>query len=344
MSAPNRDRISRLQSWHDDWSGLKIGVHGLGEIGFSVADTLTELGSSVRVLHTMPDAERERLIQVIGAEHLEVSQESMLREFTQFEPDLIVVTPTTPLDDPVIDWAVRQDIAVWSDTDLAWRLRDKTGRVADWICVTGSSGAAGTAEFAAHMLHEGGLRVTPVGPSGMPVLDAIRDPQGFDVLVLDLSSEQLHWMNQISPFASLCFTLDPNAAGAHSNPGAHASALARVYENTMIACVYNRADRATEAMVEGADVIEGARAISFGLDSPPPSGFGMVEGLLIDRGFHAERRSEALELLSLEELSAQGLATPHTVQQILAAAALARARGITPAQVAAAVLSFHRLA
>lgn len=342
MSATAQQRLDSLASWHDDWSGLTVGVYGLGEIGFSIADTLTELGSDVRVIHTASDPERVRLLEVIGAEHREVSRDAVLEAFQLFNPDLVVVTPVTPLDDPVVEWARARDAHVWSDADLAWRLRDKTPRVADWICVAGSHGAPGIAELTAHMLYEGDLRVAPVGRGGMPVLDAIRDPQGYDALVLDLSSEQLHWIDHMSPFASVCFTFDASASGAHEDPLEHRRALAKVYENTRIACVYNRADASTELMVEEADVVEGARAISFGLDTPPPSGLGMVEGLLIDRGFHPERRREALELLSLEELAEYSVNTPHTVQQILAAAALARARGVSPEQIAAAVHRFYR--
>jgi len=88
-------------------------------------------------------------------------------------------------------------------------------------------------------------------------------------------------------------------------------------------------------------VVEGARAVSFGLDSPPPSGFGIVDGILIDRGYHAERRSSAFELVTLEELADRGLAAPHLVQNILASAALARARGVEPAEIAHAILSFE---
>ena len=35
------DRVAALRSWHDDWSGLRVAVLGLGMTGFSVADTLS---------------------------------------------------------------------------------------------------------------------------------------------------------------------------------------------------------------------------------------------------------------------------------------------------------------
>ena len=33
------------RSWHDNWAGLQVAVLGLGKSGFSVADTLCELGA-----------------------------------------------------------------------------------------------------------------------------------------------------------------------------------------------------------------------------------------------------------------------------------------------------------
>lgn len=62
------DRVAALRSWHDDWSGLRVAVLGLGMTGFSVADTLVELGSRVRVIYGGEDPDRERLLDVIGAE------------------------------------------------------------------------------------------------------------------------------------------------------------------------------------------------------------------------------------------------------------------------------------
>ena len=66
-SSQVNDRVAALRSWHDDWSGLRVAVLGLGMTGFSVADTLVELGSRVRVIYGGEDPDRERLLDVIGA-------------------------------------------------------------------------------------------------------------------------------------------------------------------------------------------------------------------------------------------------------------------------------------
>lgn len=337
-----RDRVAALHSWHDDWTGLRVAVLGLGVTGFSVADTLVELGSRVRVIYGGEDPDRERLLDVIGAERAMVQgDDAQLSDLVQFDPDLVVVSPGYRPDHPLTEWAAAQGVAVWGDIELGWRLRDKTERIADWICVTGTNGKTTTSQLTAHMLLAGGLRAAPVGNIGVPILDALRDPQGYDVLVVELSSFQLHRLGQISPYASVCLNIADDHLDWHGSFEAYVAAKAKVYEHTQVACVYNRADDHTLHMVEEADVIEGARAISFGLDSPPLSGFGVVEGLLLDRAYHADRRNEAFELVSVEELIERGLHAPHMVQNILAAAALARARGVEPQQVAQAILNFQ---
>ena len=335
------ERLAALTSWHSDWSGLRVAVLGLGATGFSVADTLVELGSRVRVIYGRPDADRERLLDVIGSERaLAVDDAAQLAELADFDPELLVVSPGYPSRHPVVEWAEDRGIAVWGDIELGWRLRDKTDRIADWICITGTNGKTTTTQLTAHMLVAGGLRAVPAGNIGTPLLDVLRDPMGYDAIVLELSSFQLDRVRAISPYASACLNLADDHLDWHGGAEGYSSAKARVYENTQVACVYNRADEATERMVEEADVVEGARAISFGLDSPPPSGLGVVEGILVDRSFHAERRNSAFELVTVEELAARGLASPHMVQNVLAAAALARARGVEPAEIASAVLAF----
>lgn len=341
FSDVTRERVAQLTSWHHDWSELRVAVLGLGVTGFSVADTLVELGARVRVIYGAPDSDRERLLDVIGAERFVASDNAaQLADLRAFDPELVIVSPGYRPDHPLTSWAIERGAPVWGDIELGWRLRDKTARVADWICITGTNGKTTTTQLTAHMLQAAGLRVTPAGNIGTPILDALRDPQGYDVLVVELSSFQLERMGEISPYASACLNFADDHLDWHGSAEAYWAAKARVYEHTQVACVYNRADAETERMVENADVIDGARAISFGLDAPPISGFGVVDGILLDRGYHAERREEAFELVTLEELAGRHIAQPHMVQNMLAASALARARGAEPAEIASAILSF----
>ncbi len=101
--------------------------------------------------------------------------------------------------------------------------------------------------------------------------------------------------------------------------------LGRVYEQVEQACVYQLADPATEELVREADVVEGARAIGITLGVPGVGMLGVVEDLLVDRAFIADRGSSAAELCSVADLPDP---TPEVVQDALVAAALARAHGV----------------
>ena len=341
-------RLASLRSWHSDWRGLRVAVYGLGVTGFSVADTLAELGAEVLVVTAKADDERAMLLEVIGAELLvEADLTTAPTRLAEFDPELVVVSPGFHHDHPLLRWADDRGTAVWGDIELAWRLRDKVGKPAEWIAVTGTNGKTTTVQLTATMLVAGGVRAAPCGNIGIPVLDAIRDPQGFDVLVVELSSYQLYWVNrnhggELSPFSSACLNIADDHLDWHGSLDAYRAAKAKVYDNTRVACVYNRADDATRIMVEQAEVVEGARAIGFGLDVPGPSDFGIVDGILCDRAFLEDRLTTAIELATLDELREAGLAAPHVVANILAAAALARSYGVEPI-VIRDVLSAFRL-
>ncbi len=346
-SAALRGRLAGLTSWRSDWRGLRVVVLGLGVAAFSSADTLAELGADVLVVADAPNEERARLLEVIGA-RLVVGDLSLVPDsVVDFDPELVIVSSGRfHPDHPVLTWAGATGVAVWSDVELAWRVRDKVQPAAEWICVTGTNGKTTTVELTAAFLAAAGVRATACGNIGVPVLDVVRDPRGFDVLVVELSSYQLHWANrnpggEMFPHASVCLNLAEDHLDFHGTVAAYAAAKAHVYDNTKVACVYNRADAATLRMVEDADVVEGARAIGFGLDSPGPSDFGIVDGILLDRAFVEDRATTALELITLDELRAVGLDAPHVVANILAAAALARSYGVPPAAIRHALSTFR---
>ncbi|GAB3598730.1 UDP-N-acetylmuramoyl-L-alanine--D-glutamate ligase [Microbacterium tumbae] len=344
-------RLDDLTSWHADWAGLRVAVLGLSVTGFAVADTLTELGADVLVLSEDASEEYERLVPVVGA-RLELGPLSEAPEaLRSFEPEVVIASPGFSPSHPVIRWARDAGIALWGDVELAWRVRDKVlradGTPAEWVLITGTNGKTTTTQLTATLLVEGGLRAAPCGNIGIPVLDAVRDPAGFDVLVVELSSHQLWYIGQsaavaeLVPYSSVCLNLADDHLVWHGSAEAYRDAKAVVYRNTKVACVYNKADAATRLMVEEADVVEGARAIGFDLGVPGPSDVGVVDGILVDRAFHEDRARSALELTTIADLRSAGLSAPHVVQNILAAAALTRSLGVAPAAIATALASFR---
>jgi len=340
------DRLNALTSWHADWRGLRVAVLGLGVTGFAAADTLAELGADLLVLASPGPDERIDLLSVLGVPFLQADLRDVPAELAAHRPELIIVSPGFHPDHPMLLWAAAHNVPVWGDIELAWRLRDKVGPPAEWMLVTGTNGKTTTVQLAASMLAAHGSRVAPCGNIGVPVLDAIRDPQGWDVLVVELSSYQLHHLphsgvGALKPWASLCLNVADDHLDWHGSAEAYRAAKATVYLNTAVACVYNTGDAATLAMVQDAEVQEGARAIGFGLGVPGPSELGIVDGIVCDRAFLDDRFDRALELTTVPHLVAAGLGAPHVIMDVLAASALARSFGVLPVTIHQTLESFH---
>jgi UDP-N-acetylmuramoylalanine--D-glutamate ligase len=334
-------RTDALTSWHDDWSGLRVAVFGLGMTGFAVADTLAELGADVLVIAGRPDADRERILEVLGVPvEIASDADAVPERLVEFAPELVVTSPGYAPHHALLRWAADAGLPIWGDIELAWRLRDKTGTPSQWVLVTGTNGKTTTTQLAAHMFAQGGVRVAPAGNIGIPVLDAVRDPEGFEVLVVEISSYQLHFTHTVSPLAAVVLNIAEDHLDWHGSFDAYRAAKGRAYERVQRACVYNLADPATERLVEQADVIDGARAIGFGVDVPGPSNLGVVDGILVDRAFLDDRRNSALELATLDDLRARNLGARHLVEDVLAAAARARAYGVEPAAIREAITTF----
>ena len=329
-----------------DWSGLSVLVVGLGVSGFAAADALLERGANVRVVSrdkTDVMAERAQILEVLGAE-IAFGAEHMTSapQGTQ----LVVTSPGVPPTDPLMTDAADRGIPVWGEVELAWRMRPREG-AAPWITITGTNGKTTAVTMLESILQAQGLRAVAAGNVGMPIMEAILDPQPFDVIAVELSTFQLHWSRSVSPFASCLLNVAPDHVDWHGSFEEYRRQKGRVFERTQAACVYNVDDPTTEALLEEAEVVEGCRAIGFTLGTPAPSMVGIVEDVLADRAFVEERRTSAAELAVLRDLGPNA-AAPHYVADALAAAALARSYGVSPAAVRKGLMDYspqpHRMA
>ncbi|HET8970976.1 MAG TPA: UDP-N-acetylmuramoyl-L-alanine--D-glutamate ligase [Candidatus Nanopelagicales bacterium] len=310
------------------WRQATVLVTGLGVSGFAAADGLLEFGARVVVVEDVESeasADKAQLLRTLGADVRLGPGASALR---LDGIDLVVTTGWSPRN-PLLAAAAAAGIPIWSEPELAWRL-SRPRRPVPWLAVTGTNGKTTTTQMLESILRAAGLRTAAVGNIGRPVMETVLDPEPYDVLAVELSSHQLHWSGSLGPHSAAVLNLQPDHYEWHGGPRAYRDAKAKVYQGVQVACVYNVADPATEQMVAEADVVEGARAIGFTLDTPGPSMLGVVDGLLVDRAFIEQRRDSALELARVSDVSP---AAPHNVANALAAAALARAYGVPAAAV-----------
>ncbi|MGN6782845.1 MAG: UDP-N-acetylmuramoyl-L-alanine--D-glutamate ligase [Marmoricola sp.] len=350
MAAARRD-VDALGR-DDSWSGVRAVVGGLGVSGFAAADNLTHLGASVTALDESDAgqrAERATLLDILGADvRLGPGTTATLPE----DADVLVVSPGWSPRAPLVLQAQQRGVPVWSEVELAWRLRGRdpaTGRAAPWLAVTGTNGKTTTVRMLESMLRSAGLRAVACGNVGLPLVEVVMSDHGndaspgatppYDVLAVELSSFQLHHTHSMRAQAAAVLNLSEDHLDWYAGEepmAAYAADKGRIYSGVERACVYNVADPLTEELVREADVTEGARAIGFTLGTPAVGMLGVVDDVLCDRAFVPERQTSAAELGTLADLASAGagdVPAPHVVANALAAAALARAHGAPPAAV-----------
>ncbi|MFJ8642574.1 UDP-N-acetylmuramoyl-L-alanine--D-glutamate ligase [Streptomyces sp. NPDC093610] len=320
-----------------DWQGKHVTVAGLGVSGIPAARALHERGALVTVVNDGDD-ERSRA-QAAELEALGITVRLGDGDTLPGSTELVVTAPGWKPGKPLFTAAAEAGVPVWGDVELAWRLRGQDGREpAPWLAVTGTNGKTTTVRMLASILEAAGLRTAAVGNIGVSLLDAVLGDETYDVLAVELSSYQLHWAPSLRAHSGAVLNLAPDHLDWHGSMAGYAADKGRIYEGNRVACVYNAQDAATEDLVREADVEEGCRAIGFTLGTPGPSQLGVVDGILVDRAFVADRQEQAQELAETSDVNPSA---PHNIANALAAAALARAFGVPPKAVRDGLRAFR---
>jgi UDP-N-acetylmuramoylalanine--D-glutamate ligase len=300
--------------------GAHVLVAGARVTGTSVVRTLTRLGARCTVSDSNP-AELEA-VAVLGAAtalDLRTPPEGV---------DLVVTVPGFRPTAPLLVAAAAAGLPVWGDVELAWRCdrAEVFGPPRRWLAVTGTNGKTTTTTMLEAVLRADGRRTVACGNIGLTVLDALTDAAGFTDLAVELSSFQLHWAPSLRPSAGVVLNVAEDHLDWHGGREAYAAAKAGVLTGDV--AVVGLDDPGARALVPTAP-----RTVGFRLGEPARGELGYVDGVLVDRAFaEDEPLVEAADVLP---------AGPPGRLDAAAAAALARAAGVSAAAVGAG-LRAHR--
>ena len=160
----------------------------------------------------------------------------------------------------------------------------------------------------------------------------MESPEKYEILVLELSSFQLHWLEDSHFISCAILNIAQDHVDWHGTFDAYAAAKLSLLEMSDTA-VLNADD---SNVVTRTSHWQG-RKVFFTLDTPAPGEIGIVEELLIDRAFVADAQEAAMFC----ELSEVIPTVPHNVSNALAAAGLARTAGVGHEQIREAIKTFR---
>ena len=302
-----------------NFSGKEILILGAGVTGLAVAKSLAKRGAQISLADD----------QVSEAGDFKITKSDL---YSAVDFDLLVVSPGWRSDHQLILEAEKNGISLISEVDLAWQLRAEIVPSQRWIALTGTNGKTTTVEMVAAMLREGGISAIACGNVGTTVIESVESPEKYEVLVLELSSFQLHWMREASFVAAAILNIAQDHLDWHGGFEQYARAKMSIL------------DRASTGILNGDDgeilsrsIHWQGRKVFFSLDTPGPGEIGVVEELLVDRAFVSDPQEAAM----IAELVDVVPTVPHNVANALAAAGLARAVGVNHESIQGALKEFR---
>jgi UDP-N-acetylmuramoylalanine--D-glutamate ligase len=307
------------------FSDKKILILGAGVTGLAVARSLSKRGALVSLAD-------DAVTEVDGF------SVAITNSFSAVNFDALVISPGWKSDHNLILEAQKSGVALWNEVDLAWKLRAELVPNQRWIALTGTNGKTTTVEMAAAMLREGGVSAIACGNVGTTVIESVESPEKYEVLVLELSSFQLHWIREATFVAASILNIAQDHVDWHGGFNEYAQAKMAIL------------DRASTGIFNGddAEVVSRSahwqgRKVFFSLDTPGPGEIGVVEELLVDRAFVSDPQEAAMIAEVVDVIPT----VPHNVANALAAAGLARAIGIPHEAIRLALQNFklgrHRI-
>ena len=297
-----------------DFSHKNILVLGAGVTGNSVARFLKSQGAQV----TLTDDNADGAIK---------PQDVDLETF-----DAAVISPGWRQNHPLVVKILNSSLELLNEIDIAWNLRSMRAPGQKWIAVTGTNGKTTTVEMTAAILKSAGIKAVACGNVGDTVIDAIDRDDAYEVLVLELSSFQLHWAQQAQFVAAAILNIADDHLDWHGSFDAYADAKFSILDRAEIA-ILNADDG---AVVTRANRFSG-RKVFFSLDTPAPGEMGVVEELLVDRAFVTDPQQASMicELVDIVPTA------PHNVSNALAATGLARAINVSHEDIQKALQAFR---
>lgn len=307
----------------DNYRGRHVLVAGAAMSGVAMVEALLDLGAVVSVSDRAGHPNLDALATA-GARVVIDPQEPPAGV------EQVIVSPGFKPSHPLVVSAAKASIEVFSEPELAWRLRPDNA--APWLAVTGTNGKTTTVTMLASILSAAGLRTVAAGNVGFPLVTAVH--QDYDVLAVELSSQQLHWSSRMAPAAGALLNLAEDHLDWHGDFAAYAGAKTALWRSPDSVAVGNLDDERVAALLASAP----GRRVGFTLDAPGPGHLGVVEDLLVDRAFAPGAPAEAVEIGTVGEVTPPGA---HNVANALAAAALARAHGVAAEAVAAGLRDYQ---
>jgi UDP-N-acetylmuramoylalanine--D-glutamate ligase len=310
--------------------GKMVAVFGLGSSGLATCAALAAGGARVV-------AWDDQAVKIADAKAKGYATED-LRALDWGAVAALVLAPGVPLTHPKPHWAGElartHRVEAIGDIELFCRARRANAPGAPFVAITGTNGKSTTTALLAHVLKSAGRDVQVGGNLGTPIL-SLAPPAANRTHVIECSSFQIDLAPTLDPTVGILLNLTPDHLDRHGTMENYAAIKERLTAGAGFAVIGVDDDfcRAIANRLERA----GKRVVRISVDNK------LADGIFLE-GERIVQAEGGKPIFSLSLAGIGSLRGTHNAQNAAAAFAAARALGVEPAKIAAALKTFPGLA
>jgi UDP-N-acetylmuramoylalanine--D-glutamate ligase len=326
-----------------EFLGKRVAVIGLAATGLATARVLRDVGAAAVCIY---DAKREADItpeRLAEARNLgdgvtlALGTTSLDWETT----DIVVPSPGVPRTAAPLVEAVRHGVPILGEIEVAYRLAK-----APILAITGTNGKTTTTALLGEICRAAGYATWVAGNIAedagirLPLIQAAMLAPKDGVIVAEISSFQLEWVDRFRPRVAAWLNLANDHLDRHADLEEYARTKARIFaaQDPFDMAVLNADDPLVMRYAQG---IGNGEQWEFSVRNPVPVGAYLDGEELIGVRRYRHGSGETIHLLRREDLTLPG---SHNIANALAAAAMALSFGIEPEAIRQGIRAFRGVA
>lgn len=187
---------------------IKVFILGLARSGYQAAKILVELGNKV-VLNDGKDEDKLEQEQIKELRELgvELIFGSHPDDIIDESFDYLIKNPGVPIDHKYVLKAKELGIEVINEVEMAYRLLPEDVKI---IAITGTNGKTTTTTLTYEIMKKAyGDKVFLAGNIGYPLCSILNDVKSGDIIVMEVSCQQLENLEKFKPNVALMTNLSP---------------------------------------------------------------------------------------------------------------------------------------
>ncbi|KPJ59999.1 MAG: hypothetical protein AMJ46_08660 [Latescibacteria bacterium DG_63] len=314
------------------FAGKKVLIVGLGRSGLSVCEILRKYDCQLTATDTRESSELSQEARSLTEQGVKLAlgghDTTLLKD-----KELVVLSPGVPRSIELIREALRSEIPVLSEIEIAYELAR-----APVVAVTGTNGKSTAVTLLGKIFADAGFEAAVAGNIGLPLSAVVEDVPSEGVIVVEVSSFQLESIETFHPKVAVLLNITRDHLDRYDGMESYTQAKARIFSNLTPSdfAILNTDDPLVAALAAPL----AASQLTFSFSERKVENGAFVRG----GAFWLKMSGREFEVAKEAEVTLKG---PHNSSNILACMCASAAMGITAKQMEHPIKKFkgleHRL-